>query len=161
MYSFLTKLITTFFFLGYLPLIPGTFGSVAGLFIYFLLRENFFLLILLSFLIIISGFLLAGKAAELFNRRDPPQIVIDEISGMLVSFLALPVGQAGFSGNEKSILLLGFIIFRILDAVKPYPANRLHRQKGSLGIMGDDLIAGIYTNLILRIALMFLWYRRA
>lgn len=92
----------------------------------------------------------------LFKRRDPPQIVIDEIGGMLVSFLALPPGQAGPSGNGKLIMLTGFIVFRVLDAVKLFPANRFHHRKGSLGIMGDDLIAGIYTNLILRFLITFL-----
>ena len=95
----------------------------------------------------ILGFYLSGKAAKLFNRRDPPQIVIDEINGMLITFLGLPA--------DKVTLIAGFVIFRILDAVKPYPANRLHHQGGSLGIMGDDFIAGIYANFTLRLILSF------
>lgn len=94
----------------------------------------------------ILGFLLTGKAVQLFNHRDPPQVVIDEISGMLISFLGLPAC--------KFVLLIGFITFRILDAVKLYPANRFHRQEGSMGIMGDDIVAGIYTNFILRVLLI-------
>jgi len=148
------KLITTFFYLGYLPLIPGTFGSVVGLFIYIFLRENLYLLILVHCLIIISGFLLTGETAKLFNRRDPPQIVIDEINGMLISFLGLSAAGAGIAA-DKLTLIAGFVIFRILDAIKPYPANRFHRLRGSLGIMGDDIVAGIYTNLILRLILSF------
>ncbi len=147
------KLITTFFYLGYLPLIPGTFGSIAGLFIYIFLRGNSYLLIPVSCLIIISGFLLAGKTAEVFKRRDPPQIVIDEISGMLISFFALPA-YAAVEPFDKLTLIAGFVIFRILDAVKPYPADRFHRLGGSLGIMGDDIVAGIYTNIVLRAVLI-------
>jgi phosphatidylglycerophosphatase A len=147
MYRFLTKLVTTSFFVGYLPLIPGTFGSVVGLFIYVILVENLCFLLLVNSLIIISGFLLAGKAAKLFNRRDPPQIVIDEIGGMLISFLGIPA--------DKPFLITGFIIFRILDAIKPYPANRFQRLQGSIGIMGDDIMAGIYTNLILHLILLW------
>ena len=145
---FFTKLITTFFYIGYLPLIPGTFGSIAGVFIYTLIKENPYLLILIGSFITILGFLLTSKAAKLFNRRDPPQIVIDEISGMLISFLGIP--------GDKLTLLIGFIIFRILDATKPYPTNRLHRLGGSLGIMGDDIIAGIYTNFTLRLIFLLL-----
>lgn len=154
---FLSKLITTCLYLGYLPLIPGTFGSVAGLFIYILLRKNLHVLLLAHFVIMILGFLLAGKVAKLFNRRDPPQIVIDEINGILISFLGLSVGQIGMSVN-RSTLLTGFVIFRILDALKPFPANKFQRRRGSLGIMGDDIVAGIYTNLILRlIGFIFRW----
>ena len=98
---------------------------------------------------------MAGKTAKLFKRRDPPQIVIDEINGMLIGFLGLSFGQAGILA-DRLILLGGFIIFRIFDALKPYPANRLHRLDGSFGIMGDDIVAGIYTNLILRVLLIFL-----
>lgn len=148
------KLITTCFYVGYLPLIPGTLGSAVGLFVYILLRENLYLLIPVLCLIMILGFLLTGKTAKLFNRRDPPQIVIDEVGGMLISFLGLSTGQAGILG-DKWFLLIGFVIFRILDAIKPYPANRFQRIRGSLGIMGDDIVCGIYTNLILRLILSF------
>ena len=149
------KLITTFLYVGYLPLIPGTFGSLAGLFIYYFLKENFYILILFHCLILILGFLLAGETAKLFIRRDPPQIVIDEINGMFICFLGLFPGQIGES-PDRLILSLGFIIFRILDAIKPYPANRFHHMRGSLGIMGDDIVAGIYTNIILRLILFLL-----
>lgn len=97
---------------------------------------------------------MSGKTAKLFNHRDPPQIVIDEINGMLISFFALPIGQTG-AAVDRMILIVGFIIFRILDLIKPYPANRLQRRYGSIGIMGDDIVAGIYTNIILRLAMSF------
>ena len=106
-------------------------------------------------LTMILGFLLAGGTAKLFIRRDPPQIVIDEINGMLISFLALPLGQVAMP-VDRLILIAGFVIFRILDVIKPYPANRFQRQQGSLGIMGDDIVAGIYTNLILRLVIFLL-----
>ncbi|MFH1678176.1 MAG: phosphatidylglycerophosphatase A [Candidatus Omnitrophota bacterium] len=144
MYNFFLKFITTVFFIGYLPLAPGTFGSAAGLFIYVFFKENPFFSASVCFLITILGFLLAGKAAKLFARRDPPEIVIDELSGILVSFLGIPV-------EDKLTLLIGFILFRAFDVIKIYPANRLDRLRGGVGIMGDDIIAGIYTNIILRI----------
>jgi len=102
----------------------------------------------------ILGFLLAGRAAKLFNRPDPPQVVIDELNGMLICFIGLPTAGVG-QPFDKLILMVGLVIFRVLDVIKPYPADRLHRREGSLGIMGDDIVAGIYTNLILRIILYF------
>ena len=92
----------------------------------------------------VTGFLLAGKTATIFNRHDPAQIVIDEVNGMLISFLGLSI-------ENKLILFTGFIVFRILDSIKLYPANLFHRKTGSVAIMGDDIVAGIYTNLILRL----------
>ncbi len=154
MQRFFIKLVTTFFFIGYLPLIPGTFGSVAALLIYINLAGKPYFLIPIHFLIMILGFLLTGRAVELFNRQDPPQIVIDEINGMLISFLGLPIAQLG-EPLDKLILIAGFVIFRILDVVKPYPANRFQRLRGNLGIMSDDIICGIYTNLILHLILAF------
>ena len=80
--------------------------------------------------------------------------MIDEINGMLISFLGLPVAGSGML-SDKMILIVGFVTFRILDSVKPYPANLFQRRSGSLGIMGDDIIAGIYTNFIIRLILFF------
>lgn len=154
MFTHIKKIITTFFYLGYLPLIPGTFASIAGLFIYILLREQHLFLILTHAIIIVLGFLLTGNTARLFYRSDPPQIVIDEVNGMLISFLGLSVGDLAVFVN-RLILIAGFIIFRFFDVLKPYPANWLERRSGSIGIMGDDIVAGIYTNLVLRLLYIF------
>ena len=131
-------------------MIPGTFGSIAGLLIYIFLSNNSYLLFLVTCVIVILGFLLSGKSAKLYKRRDPACIVIDELSGMLISFLGLPVNR------NLALLLAGFIIFRSLDVIKVYPAGWFQRREGSLGIMSDDLVAGIYTNLILRVLSIFL-----
>lgn len=156
MRRFLIKLVTTCLFVGYLPLIPGTAGSVVGLFIFVLLIKSLYLLIPANCLIMILGFLLTGRAAtELFKHRDPPQIVIDEVNGMIMAFFALPAWGADVF-RDRFILITGFIIFRIFDTIKPYPASWFQRKNGSLGIMGDDIIAGIYTNFVLRVVLMFL-----
>ncbi len=148
----LKKLITSFFFVGYIPLIPGTFASLVGLFIYILLVKNLYILFFAHLIIVVLGFFLTGSVARAFNHRDPPQIVIDEVNGMLISFIGLPILYLGRGGL---ILAIGFIVFRLFDIIKPYPINRLEQIKGSLGIMGDDIVAGIYTNLILRLILSF------
>lgn len=122
---------------------PGTFGSLAGLLIFYLVRANTWLHVLLTFVLLIAGFLFAGKAERVLNRKDSPRIVIDEVVGMLISLLFLPYGL--------KIAISGFVLFRILDTLKPFPAGLLQDLKGSKGVMADDIIAGLYTNVILQI----------
>jgi phosphatidylglycerophosphatase A len=79
------------------------------------------------------------------GKKDPGCIVIDEVAGMLIALSFMPL--------DLKIIFLGFLIFRILDTFKPYPAGRLQHLRGSLGVMADDLIAGIYTNIVLQVIL--------
>jgi phosphatidylglycerophosphatase A len=137
--------LSSFFYIGYLPLIPGTFGSAAGLFIFFLLRNNQLILILCALIITAIGFICCGRAEEVFKKKDSKNIVIDEVSGMMLSLLFLPF--------EFKVWILAFFIFRLLDTLKPYPADRIQDMKGSLGVMGDDIVAAIYTNIILQAVL--------
>jgi len=134
--------ISTFFYVGYLPLIPGTFGTAAGIVLFYFIRNNTPLYFLLTGIITLLGFFFAGRAEEILHKKDARCIVIDEVSGILLAFLFIPY--------DIRFLILGFFFFRLLDTFKPYPAGRLERLKGSAGIMGDDLIAGFYTNLILQ-----------
>jgi phosphatidylglycerophosphatase A len=142
----LIKAVSTFFFLGYLPLIPGTFGSIAGVGIFYLLgggnQPVYFLFI---FCIMVLGLLTSGKAEKLLNRKDPGCIVIDEIMGMLIALSFLP--------SDAKIVILAFLIFRILDMLKPFPAERLQNLHGAIGVMGDDLVAGVYANIVLQVIL--------
>lgn len=142
-YEKFTKLIVTFFYLGYLPLIPGTFGSLAGLFLYYLLKGNLFFYLGVTGIILFFGFLLCGRAEEYFRKKDPRYIVIDEVAGMLISLLFLPV--------DIKIAAIAFFLFRLLDTLKPYPASIFQKAKGSIGIMGDDIVCALYTNLILQV----------
>lgn len=98
--------------------------------------------IYLTAAILILGFLVAGRAERLFNRKDSRHIVIDEVGGMLLSLLFIPY--------DIRLVVLAFILFRILDSLKPYPTNCLQKLKGSLGIMSDDIIAGLYANIVLQ-----------
>lgn len=139
----LIKLITTFFYVGYLPFIPGTFGSLAGIFLFYILKNNALTYILVTFVLMVMGFLSAGRAEKIFNTRDSRHIVLDEVVGMLLGLLFLPY--------DMKLVVSGFFLFRLLDTLKPYPAGSIQRLHGSLGIMGDDIVAGIYTNFILQI----------
>jgi phosphatidylglycerophosphatase A len=139
------KIISTFFYIGYLPLIPGTFGSIAGVSLYYLLKDSISIYTIFSCILIILGFLVSGPAERILNKKDARCIVIDEVCGMLLSLIFLPY--------DIKIVVLAFILFRILDALKPFPSDRLQRLKGGPGIMADDLVAGLYTNIILQIVL--------
>lgn len=148
--NFLAKIISTFFYIGYLPLIPGTFGSLAGLLIYFLLKESG-LYLPVTLVLIILGFLFSGKAERLMQKKDPPCVVIDEVSGMLLSLAFLPF--------DYRFVVSAFILFRVFDILKPYPAKALQNLKGGLGIMADDIMAALYVNIILQLALRIMVFR--
>lgn len=129
---------------GYVPVAPGTFGSAAGLGLLWLLRmtgsrsvEGAVILAVL-----LAGVWSAGAAERHFRGVDPGQVVIDEVFGMLVTLAFVPVGVGG--------AVVGFIVFRILDIVKPWPARRLEALHGGWGIMADDGMAALYGNLIMR-----------
>lgn len=137
------KLISSFFYLGYSPIIPGTVASFGGLLIYFLVKSNIYLYALILILIGVVGFLITGRAEDLFGEIDCSKIVIDEVAGILVALFLVPA--------QPPFIVLGFILFRGIDAVKPFPFDRLQKLPGATGIMLDDLGAGLYTNLILQI----------
>jgi phosphatidylglycerophosphatase A len=144
--DFLTKTIASVFFIGYLPLVPGTFGSMAGVGLFYLIKDAGKPIYLLSVIcVIILGLLTSGRLEKLLNKKDPSCIVIDEVMGMLIALSFMP--------PDLKIIILGFVIFRILDTLKPYPAERLQHMHGAFGIMGDDLVAGIYTNIVLQVIL--------
>lgn len=143
MYQLFIKIVSTFFYLGYLPIIPGTFGSLAGLAIYVSIRGNTLAAVFLFFLFTVLGFMVSGRAEKVFNKKDASCIVIDEVAGMFLSLLFLP--------HSFIIMICAFVLFRILDIIKPYPANKLQKLSGSLGVMIDDLVVGFYANLILQL----------
>ena len=145
MRNFLIKTLSTFFYVGYLPLIPGTFASLVGVLIFYIARTNFLIYSCVTLCVTFSGFFVSGKAEKIFNKKDPKYIVIDEVCGMLLSLMFLPL--------DIKLVIIAFILFRLLDIIKPYPADIFQSLSGSIGIMGDDIVAGLYTNLILQIVL--------
>jgi len=142
----LAKAIATVLFIGYFPLIPGTFASVAGVGLFFLAGPSnspaYFLII---FLVILAGLFTCGRVEKILNKKDPGCIVIDEIMGMLISLSFMP--------RDLRLIFIGFLFFRILDTLKPFPIGRIQHLRGALGVMGDDFIAAIYTNLLLQVVL--------
>jgi phosphatidylglycerophosphatase A len=134
-------------FTGYSPLAPGTTGTLAAIPIYFFLSRlspPYYIAILLGS--IYAAIWVSDRAEVLLQSRDCRYIVIDEIVGFFVAMFMIPPTVRN--------ILLGFFLFRAFDIIKPFPIRALEeRVRGGYGVVLDDIIAGIYTNLIIHILL--------
>jgi phosphatidylglycerophosphatase A len=139
--------IATVFGIGYAPVAPGTFGSAAGLLLWMVLPGSTIIQAAVIVALLVLGSIAGSVAERHFGRSDPRQVIIDEVMGMLVTLFLNPVGLKG--------AFAGFLFFRATDVIKPYPANRLERLPGGVGVMADDFMAAIYANLALRALLAF------
>ncbi len=139
---FFVRMLSSFFGLGYAPFIPGTFGSLGGLALWYAVRHDIVLQCATLVVVASIGFAVSGRMEKLIHKKDPSVVVIDEVAGILITLIAIPL--------SLKAVFLGFILFRILDTTKPYPAGKIQYCHGSFGIMGDDIVAGIYANLVLR-----------
>lgn len=150
---------------GYLPLAPGTWGSIVGVFIYLgvvyaeaksvLYFTNlgygvveisawFWVINLFLFLLFcLVGIRTSGHATKLFGDKDPQKIVVDEIMGVLLVFLFVPLLTSWW------LILFGFLLFRLFDITKPYPIDYLQNLPAGIGVCADDLLAGIYGGVCL------------
>jgi phosphatidylglycerophosphatase A len=137
--------IATGVYVGYLPPAPGTLGSLLGLLLLWPLKPGTVQVLVTLFLIGV-GIVVADQAARVIGGQDPPAIVIDEIAGIAVATLLLP--------PQVQERVVAFVIFRLFDVIKPFPARQAERLPGGFGIVGDDLIAGLYTNLLVRVWLL-------
>ena len=131
-------------YIGTVPFAPGTFGSLIGLPVCFLLsRLNFLKSAVWILIFILFAIAIASAAEKILKQKDPGQIVIDEIAGLAVTFAGLPF-------NLKTVLA-GFIIFRAFDILKPFPIRILEKRVGGgAGVVLDDVLAGVYANLAVR-----------
>ena len=137
--------IATGVYVGYLPPAPGTLGSLLGLLLLWPLKPGTVQVLVTLFLIGV-GIVVADQAARVIGGQDPPAIVIDEIAGIAVATLLLP--------PQVQERVVAFVVFRVFDVIKPFPARQAERLPGGFGIVGDDLIAGLYTNLLVRLWLL-------
>ncbi len=138
-------------FVGYLPFAPGTFGSMLGAALsyaasrYLNTRGS---LVLLGVLLAV-GIFTAGRAEKILNEQDSGKIVIDEIAGMYLTMLFIPMNILH--------LVAGFVCFRAIDIIKPYPISYLDRHiHGGTGVMLDDVSAGMVSNILARIVIFFI-----
>lgn len=132
------------FGVGYLPIAPGTWGSLLALPLHFLLiklsQPNYFIAL---GMILAVAIITSGSAEKIMDFKDPGIVVIDEIIGMLITLIGAP--------NKPLIWLAGFVIFRFFDIVKPFPIRLIDQCfNGGIGIVMDDVLAGIYSLIILQ-----------
>jgi len=142
--GFLPKAFASGLFSGYSPIASGTVGSAVGLAFYWIPGfEHPLIMLALCAIVYVLG-VRTSNAMEKVYGHDPGEVTIDEVLGMWISLILLP----------KTILIsiVGFLMFRILDIFKPYPARRFDSLHGGNGIMLDDVVSALYTNLILQAA---------
>jgi len=141
------KFIGSGFLSGYIPFAPGTFGSLAALLIYLIPGfENPTIMLIFISLTTIAGFYISNKFENEYGK-DPPQCTIDEFVGTWISLLFIP--------KILWLILIDFVIWRVLDILKPFPARQLEKLNGGLGIMIDDIISGVYSLIIVHIFIFF------
>lgn len=146
----LIVLLASWFGAGRLPLAPGTWGSLAVLPLWWLLQPLSILKYSLTIIVlIIGGIYLSGRAEALLKQHDAPVIVIDEVVGQLIALAGCP--------RNVFFMLMSLALFRLFDIVKPFPAGLINtRLTGGLGIMLDDVVAGLYAWLVLTALIRFM-----
>ena len=131
---------------GYAPVAPGTAGAALGLLLFWLLPRGGGWAMAATALLFLLGALASGRVAAAVGRKDPGLVVVDEIVGMWISLAFLPL--------KPLTAGLALVFFRLLDIWKPFPARDLERLPGGWGIMADDVMAGVYANLLVRVCLL-------
>jgi phosphatidylglycerophosphatase A len=146
--NFFEKFIGSGFYTGYFPVASGTVGSFAALLIYLIPGFENLIIIIPAILIFAVYGIYLGNKFEIKYGKDPSECTVDEVVGTWISLLALP--------KTIGIIVAAFLIWRILDIIKPPPARGLEKLKGGLGIMIDDVVSGIYTLIIMHLIVYLL-----
>jgi len=143
--NFIEKLLGSGFYTGYIPIISGTFGTLAAVFIYLIPGfENPYVIIPAIIIFFVYGVYVGSKFENAYGK-DPSECTIDEVVGTWISFLFLP--------KTVGIIIITFFLWRALDIFKPYPARKLENLNGGMGIMIDDVVSGFYTLIIMHLVL--------
>ncbi len=148
------KIIATFFYTGKTPIAPGTAGSFATVVLFFLLKNlfNIYILSLSIVLVFIVGTISSDYFVKKYSVEDPRWIVIDEVSGMLLTLVPFYILSKPI--NLLS-LFVAFFLFRLFDVIKPFPIRKLEELRGGFAIMIDDIGAGVYAGILFFIYLRF------
>ncbi len=139
------RLLTTFFYVGYFPIASGSLASVCGLLLAVIFSSSLWMYSGVILIFTALGLGLSGKMEEALSEKDPPCVVIDEVVGMMIALFGITLSPAR--------LITAFFLFRAFDMFKIYPVQRFEKMDGAYGIMFDDIVAGFYTNLIMRISM--------
>ena len=143
--NYLILFFATGFGVGFSPIVPGSMGTLVAIPIYYFLSSTLFspFYELTLFAFFFFSIWTAGQAERYWGNKDDRRIVIDEIMGFLVTMLWIP--------KSPLSIVTGFILFRIFDILKPFPIRRLERVKSGFGVVLDDVLAGVYANIVLQL----------
>ncbi|MBN1622579.1 MAG: phosphatidylglycerophosphatase A [Endomicrobiales bacterium] len=140
--NLLTKILASGFGVGYFPLAPGTLGTLLSAFIYwYLFPKNNLLILSITALTAVISLEICSKAENAFGIKDDKRIIIDEIVGFWITMLFLP--------KRLEILFTAVVLFRFFDIYKPLIIKKVQSFKGGYGIMLDDILAGVFANIVL------------
>ncbi len=141
------KIVGSGLYTGYIPIASGTFGSIVGVLIYLIPGfENLYVIMPSIIILFAYGIYVSGKFEKQYGK-DPSQCTVDEIVGTWVSFILLP--------KKLLVIMFAFLLWRLLDIIKPFPARNSEKINGGLGIMLDDVISGVYTVIIIHLTVYF------
>lgn len=140
----INRFIATFAYLGFFPFAAGSIASLAGLLMAYFLRGSLVEYVAVLVVVTVLGFMCSGSVEKAVGVKDPACVVIDEVSGALLAFFLLPL--------TPGVMLTTFFLFRAFDMFKIYPAYKWEALPGASGIMLDDIVAGIFTNIVMQIA---------
>ena len=144
--NFFEKLLGSGFYTGYIPLASGTFASLAAWCIYYIPHfEKPYVILPLIIIFLFLGIQLGNKFENIYGK-DPAECTIDEVVGMWISLLFIP--------KNFFIGFIAFLVWRVMDIIKPFPARKLESLKGGMGIMMDDVVSAFYSLIILHIILL-------
>ena len=139
--------IATVFKAGYIPIAPGTVGSIIGLLVFWLIKDyaSFTIEMFVAVALFFAGVWASTIVEQVLERHDPGVVIVDEVVGMLVALMLLP--------PTITVMFLAFLLFRVFDIIKPYPARWCEQLSRGWGIMTDDIVAGLYVNVLIHIIL--------
>ena len=137
----------SFLGVGFFPVAPGSAATAAGIVLVFLLQFSMTVYGAVTLLFLLTAIPVCTFLERELHQKDPGVLVIDEVVGIMIAFIGLPLNW--------SVVIIGFFLFRALDMFKIYPINRLEALPGGFGIMMDDVMAGLYTNIILHLAVRY------
>ena len=134
------EIIATGFYLGRLPA-PGTIGTLVGAGVAYLVSFNLWTVVVAGSVLFLVGLIATSEVIRMTGDPDPEQVIIDEVVGFVACFLLVEF--------TLYTLVVGFILFRVIDIFKPFPVNLLERVPGAFGVMLDDLVAGLMTSFLM------------
>ena len=142
---------------GLIPFAPGTFGALVGVIIFYGLflackssPQYFQVVVIIASLIVTAlGIWASNYGEKIFGEKDAQRIVVDEVAGQVISYILVAPMMIAQLSKPTIIIIAGFLLFRTFDIWKPYPIRQLEKLGGGLGVMADDVLAGIYAAVVL------------